>query len=58
MFLALAHMLNATQLVLGGGDDNVPSTCTHVECHACTYVECSAHGLGWGGTRFYISNEK
>ena len=23
-FLALAHMLNATQLVWGGGDDKVP----------------------------------
>ena len=64
-FLALVHMLNATQLVVpwgggtciscctchtnglggdanvqlamlgwGGGDDNVPCTCTHVECYA------------------------
>ena len=51
--LALAHMLNATQMVWGGmitflamlgwggGDDNVPCTCTHVECYAT--------GLGWGG---------
>ena len=40
--LALVHMLNATQLVRGGGgDDNVPCTCTHVECYAT--------GLGWGG---------
>ena len=32
-FLALAHMLDATQLVWGGwvgGDDNIPCTCTHV----------------------------
>ena len=41
MFLALAHMLDATQLVWGGGDDNVPCTCTHVGCYAT--------GLGWGG---------
>ena len=34
-FLALAHMLNATQLVWGGrGDGNVPCTCTHVGCYA------------------------
>ena len=39
-FLALAHMLDAAQLVWGGGDDNVPCTCTHVECYAT--------GLGWG----------
>ena len=32
MFLALAHMCDATQL-MGGGvcvDDDVPCTCTHV----------------------------
>ena len=41
-FLALAHMLDATQVVWGGGgDDNVPCTCTHVGCYA--------GGLGWGG---------
>ena len=44
-FFALVHMLNATQLVWGGwvgwGDDNVPCTCTHVEC----YATC----LGWVG---------
>ena len=41
-FIALAHMLDATQLVWGGGggDDNVPCTCTHVGCYAT--------GLGWG----------
>ena len=35
-FLALAHMLDATQLVRGGwgGDDNIPCTCTHVGCYA------------------------
>ena len=32
-FLALAHMLDATQVVWGG-DDNVPCTCTHVGCYA------------------------
>ena len=32
---ALVHMLNATQLVwVGWGNDNVPCTCTHVECYA------------------------
>ena len=40
-FLALAHMLDATQVVWGGGDDNVPCTCTHVGCYA--------GGLGRGG---------
>ena len=42
-FLALAHMLDATQLVWGGwgGDDNIPCTCTHVGCYAT--------GLGWVG---------
>ena len=56
--LELAHMLNATQMVWGGGDlhtcwmlrkmlgwgwgdDNVPCTCTHVECYST--------GLGRGG---------
>ena len=43
VFLALAHMLDATQLVWGG-DDNVPCTCTHVGCYAT--------GLGWGGITF------
>ena len=42
-FLALVHMLNATQLVWGGGDDNIPCTCTHVECYA------TGHQLVWGG---------
>ena len=43
-FLALAHMLDATQLVWGGwvgGDDNIPCTCTHVGCYATR--------LGWVG---------
>ena len=42
-FLALAHMLDATQLVRGGwgGDDNMPCTCTHVGCYAT--------GQGWVG---------
>ena len=31
MFLALAHMCDATQLMGGGGgDDDVPCTCAHV----------------------------
>ena len=32
MFLALAHMCHATQLMGGGGgdDDDVPCTCKHV----------------------------
>ena len=45
-FLALAHMVGATQ-VMGwggvgvgwGGDDNVPCTCTHGRCYA-------SHGIG------------
>ena len=37
-FLALAHMLDATQLV---GDDHIPCTCTH--------VGCCATGQGWVG---------
>ena len=37
-FLALARMLDATQLV---GDDNIPCTCTHVGCYAT--------GQGWVG---------
>ena len=43
-FLALAHMLDATQLVRGGwggGIDNIPCTCTHVGCYAT--------GQGWVG---------
>ena len=50
---------------VGWGDDNVPCTCTHVECFAtglgwvgwgddnvpctCTHVECYATGLGGVG---------
>ena len=41
-FLELAHMLNAAN-GLGRGDDNVPCTCTHVECHARCWV-----GVGGG----------
>ena len=63
-FRALAHMLDATQVVWGGGgDDNVPCTCTHVGCYTnglgwggddnvpctCTHVGCYTSGLGWGG---------
>ena len=34
-FLALVHMLNATQLVWGrGGFDNLPCAWTHVKCYA------------------------
>ena len=62
-FLALAHMLDATQLVSGGGDGSVPCACTHVGCYAtglgrgrddnvpctCAHVGCYPPGLGWGG---------
>ena len=35
-FLALVHMLNATQLVwVGWGDDSVPCTCTHIMTDGC-----------------------
>ena len=38
-FLALAHMLDATQDAgLGWGGDNVPCTCTHVGCYARCWV--------------------
>ena len=46
-FLALARMLDATQMVWGGGgDDNVPCTCTHVGC---------TNGLGWGGMITFLA---
>ena len=66
-FLALAHMLDVTPKMLGwgGGDVNVPCTCTHVGCYARCWVGVGgmltflalAHmldatqdaGLGWGG---------
>ena len=42
-FLALAHMLAATQDAgLGGGDVNVPCTCTLLDA-------AQDAGLGWGG---------
>ena len=49
MFLALAHMVGATQHhgvgVGWGGDDNVPCTCTHGRCYATSYVSCTCtHG--------------
>ena len=38
-FLALAHMLDATQDAgLGRGFANVPCTCTHVGCYARCWV--------------------
>ena len=38
-FLALAHMLDATQNAgLGWGGSNVPCTCTHVGCYARCWV--------------------
>ena len=46
-FLALAHMLDATQVVWGGGDDNAPCTCTHVGCYA--------GGLGGGGMITFLA---
>ena len=33
-FLALAHMLDVTQVAGLGGDVNVPCACTHVGCYA------------------------
>ena len=62
-FLALVHMLNATQLVWGGeGFANLPCTCAHLNATqlvwggdgfdnlpcTCAHVECYATGLGWG----------
>ena len=41
-FLALAHMVDATQVMGWGGHDDVPCTCTHGRCYA-------SHGVGWGG---------
>ena len=62
MFLALAHMVGATQHhtwsvlrnIMGwggvgvgwGGDDNVPCTCTHGRCYATSYVSCTCTH-GW-----------
>ena len=57
MFLALAHMVGATQHhgVGWGGDDNVLCTCTHGWCYA---TSCFLHlhtwsvlrnTMGWGG---------
>ena len=40
-FLALAHMVDATQVMGWVGDDDVPCTCTHGRCYA-------SHGVGWG----------
>ena len=55
-FLALAHMLDATQVVWGGGgDDNVPCTCTHVGCCTCPHVGCYTNGLGWGGMITFLA---
>ena len=55
MFLALAHMVGATQ-VMGwggvgvgwGGDGNVPCTCTHGRCYA---TSCSLHLHTWSVLR-------
>ena len=48
MFLALAHMVGATQHhgMGWGGDDNIPCTCTHGRCYASHGIGV---GLGWGG---------
>ena len=54
-FLALAHMVGATQ-VMGwggvgvgwGGDGNVPCTCTHGRCYA---TSCSLHLHTWSVLR-------
>ena len=52
-FLALAHMLDATQLVWGGwgGDDNIPCTCTHVGCYATGEVETARGASKIAGTQ-------
>ena len=60
-FLAFAHMLNATQLVWGGGGMILAFAHMlnatqlvwgggddNVPC-TCTHVECYATGLGWSG---------
>ena len=62
-FLALAHMLDATQVVWGGGGMITFLAPAHmldatqmvwgggddnVPC-TCTHVGCYAGGLGWGG---------
>ena len=48
-FLALAHMLDAPQLViLRWGDDNIPCTCTHVGCYA-------TDGVGGGGMTTFLA---
>ena len=49
-FLALAHMLDATQLMgwVGGGDDNIPCTCTHVGCSSTGH-------LGVGGMITFLA---
>ena len=67
-FLALAHMLDATQMVWGGGDDNVPCTLhtcwmlrrwsgaggdDNVPC-TCTHVGCYTNGLGWVGVITFL----
>ena len=52
MFLALAHMVGATQVMgmvtfielahmVGATQQHVPCTCTHGRCYA-------SHGMGWG----------
>ena len=41
-FLALAHMVDATQVMGWVGDDDVPCACTHGRCYA-------SHGSGWAG---------
>ena len=50
MFLALAHMVGATQLMGWGwgGDDNVPCTCTHGRCYA---TSCFLHLHTWSVLR-------
>ena len=52
MFLALAHMVGATQhrgVGLGwGGADNIPCTCTHVGCYA---TSCFLHLHTWSVLR-------
>ena len=47
-FLALAHMVGATQVMGWGGDGNVHCTCTHGRCYA---TSCSLHLHTWSVLR-------
>ena len=64
MFLALAHMVHATQVMGLGGDDNVPCACAHGSCYAShgfggdDNVPCAcyaSHGFGFGGMIMFLA---